>query len=86
MPIHRPARGDRAARNPGGPEALGPLAACFASDPDPELRALAQHAGKQIYYLVMRRASQPATASQDQRQQAADILARARIQKHKRGR
>ncbi len=70
----------------GEPEALGPLAACFAHDVDPELRALARHAGKQIYYLLMRRANQPVTASQDQREQAADILARARSEKQKRGR
>jgi len=70
----------------GEPDALGPLATCFASDPDRELRVLAQRAGKQIYYLMVRRANQQVTASQDQRQQAADILARARTQKQKRGR
>lgn len=70
----------------GDPEVLGGLAKVFAADPDPALRTLARQTGKKIYYLAIKRATTPQAASLDDRQQAADILARARMQRQRRRR
>lgn len=68
----------------GDPAFLGPLAAVFAADPDPALRAFAQQVGKLIYYAALRRATETRQASADERQKAADILAQAQARKQKR--
>jgi hypothetical protein len=70
----------------GDPDVLGALAMVFAADPDPALRALARETGKKIYYLAIKRTTTPQAASLDDRQQAADILARARMQRQRRRR
>ena len=70
----------------GDPDALSPLGLTFAADPDPALRALARQAGKKIYYLAIKRATIPQEASADDRQKAADILARARTQRQRKRR
>ena len=66
--------------------ALGPLATVFATDPDSSLRALARQAGKTIYYAAINRASESPRGSQSDRQQAADILAKAHARKQQRRR
>lgn len=65
-------------------DALYPLAAVFASDPDEEVRRLAQQVGKIIYANLHRQATTPRAASAEERQQAGDILAKAHAQKKKR--
>ncbi|HEX3052548.1 MAG TPA: HEAT repeat domain-containing protein [Aggregatilineaceae bacterium] len=65
----------------GSPEALSALADVFATDPDPELRTMAQAAGKMIYYAAIRRSSSDPGSSEEERQRAADILAQARAKK-----
>lgn len=70
----------------GGEDVLGPLARVYATDPDPEVRRLAQQAGKHIYYAAIRRAADAQEPSQEERNHAADILAKAqaRRQQHRR--
>jgi len=70
----------------GDPAALSPLARVFAADPDPALRELARQTGKKIYYLAIKRATISQVASADDRQQAADILAKARSKRQQRRR
>jgi HEAT repeat protein len=65
----------------GDPAALGPLAALFALDPDLETRRLAQWAGKSIYQTVALREANAVTASEEERQRAADILEKAQRKK-----
>jgi hypothetical protein len=70
----------------GDPALLGPLAHVFATDPDPALRRLAQQAGKTIYYAAIKRASESQSASQEERERVADILAKAQARKQVRRR
>jgi len=65
----------------GDTEALPALAEIFATDPDPVLRGLAQKAGKTIYYNAIRQAVETHSASDDERRQAAEILARAKAKR-----
>ncbi|MBN1680540.1 MAG: HEAT repeat domain-containing protein [Anaerolineae bacterium] len=67
----------------GDTDALPALAEIFATDSDPALRALAQQAGKTIYYSAIRRALETPGASLDERLRAAEILAQARSKKDK---
>lgn len=76
------ASGIRALEQLGDTDALPALAAVFATDPEPALRALAQQAGKVIYYGAIRRALEASGASDEQRRLAADILARAQAKKN----
>ncbi len=73
--------GVRALEVLGETEALPALAEVFATDPDPALRALAQQAGKVIYYSAIRRHLEQKGASEEERRQAAEILAQARARK-----
>lgn len=61
--------------------ALGALADVFSTDPEPELRALAQWAGKSIYYGALRQKLDEPGASDEERRRAAEILAQARVKK-----
>jgi len=70
----------------GDTEALPALADAFATDPEPELRALAQSAGKAIYYAAIRRQIEDSGPSDEERRRAADILAQARARKTQDGR
>jgi hypothetical protein len=70
----------------GDTDALPALAEVFATDPDPAVRAQAQQAGKVIYYGAIRRALEASGASEEQRRQAAEIIARAQAKKTQRGR
>lgn len=65
----------------GDTDALPALAEVFATDPEPDLRALAQQAGKTIYYGTIRQKLEHPVASDEERQQAAAILERARAKK-----
>lgn len=64
--------------------ALPVLAEIFATDPDPDLRAQAQEAGKAIYYAAVRRAWEISASAEEDRQRAADALARAVAKKNER--
>jgi hypothetical protein len=75
--------GIRALELLGDTVALPALSEVFATDPDPTLRALAQQAGKAIYYGAIRQSLQQQTASDEERRQAAEILAQAREKKLK---
>lgn len=68
----------------GDLEALGPLAAIFALDPDPETRKRAQAAGRSIYYATEQRMNELAGASEEERRKAAEILAKAQTKKQTR--
>ncbi len=70
----------------GDPAFLGPLSRVFVSDPDPELRILAQKIAKEIYYGVIRRTAELQSASLVEREQAARILSKAQAGKQKRRR
>ncbi len=70
----------------GGEDVLGPLAHAYATDSDPEVRRLAQQAGKRIYYAAIRRAAEAQGLSHEERRRAADILAKAQARKQKRRR
>jgi HEAT repeat protein len=74
----------RALEDIGIAEVLFPLASVFASDPDEDIRLLAQQAGQRIYHNLHRRANSQRSATQEERQQAADILAKAHSKKLKR--
>lgn len=65
----------------GDTEALAALAEVFATDPEPDLRGLAQQAGKTIYYGAIRQKLDDHTASEVDRARAAEILAQARARK-----
>lgn len=65
----------------GDTGALPVLADVFATDPDPALRALAQWAGKSIYYGAVRQGVAVAGSSEEEQRQAAEILARAEARK-----
>jgi HEAT repeat protein len=66
----------------GDTDALPALSEVFATDPDPDLRALAQEAAKTIYYGAIRRTLETRdSASEDERRLAAEILARAQAKK-----
>ena len=65
----------------GDPESLGPLASIFALDPDAETRKLAQWAGRSIYYVTEQRINEKVEASDEERQKAAEILAKAQAKK-----
>lgn len=65
----------------GHPGALPVLAEIFATDAEPEIRLLAQQAGKSIYYSAVRQTWGRAESPEDERQRAADILARAAAKK-----
>ncbi len=67
----------------GDPASLGPLADVFATDPDAELRRLAQQAGKAIYYAAVRRAAEAQGASQKERERVTAILNQAQARKQK---
>src|SRR5258707_7054300 len=71
----------------GNPEALGPLAAIFALDADPETRRLAQWAGRSIYYVTEQRITgqqKEALAAEIERQSAAAILKKVHNKKQNR--
>jgi HEAT repeat protein len=70
----------------GDTAALPGLADVFATDPDPALRGLAQMAGKAIYYGAIRQALEPSGASEQERRQAAEILAKAQARKSRKKR
>ena len=70
----------------GGEDVLGPLARAYATDPDPEVRRMAQQAGKRIYYAAIKRAADAQGPSQEERNHAADILAKAQARKQQRRR
>lgn len=70
----------------GDTDALSALAEVFSTDSAPELRALAQQVGKSIYYRAIRQQLEAQGASEDERRQAAEILARAEQNKRKRKR
>lgn len=65
----------------GDANALPGLAEIFATDPEPEVRERAQKAGKTIYYGALRRRLETHEASDEERRQAAEILARAQARK-----
>jgi hypothetical protein len=65
----------------GDTDALPALAEVFATDPEPDLRALAQQAGKTIYYGAIRQKLEEPGASEADRVKAAEILALARAKK-----
>jgi hypothetical protein len=65
----------------GDPDSLAALAEVFATDTDPALRAMAQATGKQIYYALIRRQLEADHSNEDERRQAADILAKAHEKK-----
>jgi hypothetical protein len=67
----------------GDTEALPALADVFATDSEPALRALAQWAGKLIYYGAIRRTLDEPGASDEERRQATQILAQAQAKKTK---
>ena len=71
----------KALKEIGDVVALSPLAEIFATDSEPGIRSLAQDAGKAIYYGALRRAHDVRTASNEERRQAAEILAKARKKK-----
>jgi len=68
----------------GDPGALVALGEVFATDDDPRVRALAQWAGKAIYYNLHRQQEATQGSSEEERRRAADILAKARAKKQKR--
>jgi HEAT repeat protein len=68
----------------GEPDSLLPLAVCYTQDPDPEIRKLAQQAGKLIYYNQHRQADVTRGASEEERRRAAEILAKANAKKKRR--
>ncbi|WP_119072915.1 hypothetical protein [Aggregatilinea lenta] len=61
--------------------ALPALAEIFATDAEPELRLLAQQAGKSIYYSAARQMWMRNETPDDARQTAAEALARAAAKK-----
>jgi len=65
----------------GDTDALPALADIFATDSEPELRALAQWAGKLIYYGAIRRNLDERGASDEERRLATQILAQAQARK-----
>jgi hypothetical protein len=65
----------------GDTEALSALSEVFATDPEPDLRALAQQAGKTIYYGSIRQKLEDHGASEAERAKAAEILAQAMAKK-----
>jgi hypothetical protein len=65
----------------GDTDALPALAEVFATDSEPELRTLAQWAGKLIYYSALQRQLDEPGASDEERRLAAEILARAQARK-----
>jgi hypothetical protein len=65
----------------GDPAVLGALAAVFALDTDLETRKLAQRVGKSIYTTAQTRLEMQKGASEEERQRAADILAKAQAKK-----
>ncbi len=65
----------------GDTDALPALAEIFATDPEPALRARAQAAGKAIYYGAIRQKFDTQGASEEERQRAAEILARAQAKR-----
>lgn len=65
----------------GSTEALPALADVFATDPDPEIRALAQWAGKSIYFRAIQRVLDRQGPSEEERRRAAEILAQAESRK-----
>lgn len=65
----------------GDTDALPALAAIFATDSEPALRALAQWAGKLIYYGAIRRKLDEPGASDEERRLATRILAQAQAKK-----
>jgi HEAT repeat protein len=65
----------------GDTDALPALAEVFATDSEPELRMLAQWAGKLIYYGALQRQLDEPGASDEERRLAAEILARAQARK-----
>lgn len=76
-------KGIRALEALGDTRALPALATLFATDSDPALRALAQQAGKRIYYGALRRANEQREASEEERRRAAEVLAKAREKKRR---
>jgi hypothetical protein len=65
----------------GDTESLPALAEVFATDPEPDLRALAQQAAKTIYYGAIRQGLEEHGASEAERAKAAEILAQAMAKK-----
>lgn len=69
----------------GDTDALPALAEVFATDPVPALRAMAQQAGKAIYYGVLRQTldgdENIEEASEEERRRAAQVLAEAQARK-----
>ena len=65
----------------GDTNALPALSEVFATDVEAPLRAMAQNAGKAIYYGAIRQRLEEQGASEQERRQAADILSQARAKK-----
>jgi hypothetical protein len=65
----------------GDTDALPALADAFATDSEPSLRALAQWAGKSVYCGAIRQELEITAATEEERRQAADILAKAQARK-----
>ena len=65
----------------GDTQALPALAEVFAMDAEPAIRAMAQQAGKSIYYRAIQRILEAQGPSEEERRQAAEILAQAEIRK-----
>jgi hypothetical protein len=73
----------------GDAGALPALAEVFATDPFPEIRMLAQQAGKTIYYGAIRQtleAAEADEASEEERRKAAEVLAAARAKRQRKKR
>ncbi len=65
----------------GDGAALPALAEVFATDPEPALRALAQWAGKSIYYNMIRQRLAAKRASREERRAAEEALESVRRKK-----
>lgn len=74
----------RALEDIGDSDALVPLAIVYATDPDPDVRRLAQKAGKAIYQNLQRRADETRPATDDERERAAEILRKAQTKRGRR--
>jgi len=68
----------------GDPDALLILGELYATDPEPHIRALAQWAGKSIYFNLHRQQEVARGASEEERRRAAEILAKAQQKKMQR--
>lgn len=67
----------------GDMAALIPLAEVYVADTEAELRVLAQKVGKAIYFAELHKLQQGTGASEAERRQAAEIMAKAQARKAK---